>query len=70
MPARVGKQSVVRFARWANAISQDSLAKKLGKSRMFVSRLERGEPARLTPAIARKISETLEVPEKDLFENE
>lgn len=57
----------LRTARRVADLKQKDIAAEIGRSQMFVSRLERGGYARLTPEIAEKIAAIVGVPSVILF---
>lgn len=61
------KPSPLRIARVSAGVRQADLAKSIARSTMFVSRLERGGSATLTPEIASRIAESVNVPAVLLF---
>jgi transcriptional regulator with XRE-family HTH domain len=60
----------LRTARRVAEITQNDIAAEIGRSQMYVSRLERGGYARLTPEIAEKIAALVGVPSFILFKGE
>jgi transcriptional regulator with XRE-family HTH domain len=59
--------SPIRIARVSSGLRQTDLAAEINRSQMFVSRLECGGYAVLTPEIADRIAEVLGVPGAVLF---
>ena len=59
--------SPLRIARVSAGVRQADLAASIARSTMFISRLERGGCAVLTPEIAARIAETVNVPAVLLF---
>ena len=57
----------LRTARRIAEITQKDIATEIGRSQMYVSRLERGGYARLTPETAEKIAALVKVPAVLLF---
>ena len=59
----------LRLARFAAGVSQDALARMLGRGNMWISRIENGQ--RSTPLLeseARKIADRLGRPVEELFQ--
>lgn len=61
------KPSPLRIARQVAGLRQTDLATAINRSQMFVSRLERGRSAILTPEIADRLADTLGSPAVLLF---
>lgn len=61
------KPTPLRIARQVAGLRQADLAAEINRSQMFVSRLERGRSATLTPEIAERIADTLGSPAVLLF---
>jgi transcriptional regulator with XRE-family HTH domain len=59
--------SPLRTARLLAGVRQVELASAVDRSTMYISRLERGESARLTGEIAEKLAAAVDVPAVILF---
>lgn len=58
---------MVRVARSTAGMSMSELARRLGRSRMFVSRIEHFGCARIDDATAEAMARELDVPVEELF---
>jgi DNA-binding XRE family transcriptional regulator len=82
VPFRVGTQEIpeavkteepmkaafaLKIARLTSGMTQAELGAACGKYSKFVQRIEKGGPVRVTPELARKLSDVLGVPEDFLF---